>query len=207
MPTALRPATRQAIARGRAHLLERQSPDGAWRAVNQGGVPYTALVLVVERFLGRLSDADAARGCRFLVAQQRRDGGWAASVGIDDSDVDASVMACAALTAAGTGAGEPPGVAALDSGKRYLRDQNAAARARMESRLVAAMAGLWSAADRAPTLAHRLVPGFDWAASRVVVGHALIGFTLFPLAARAIAARLPLEPRSWFERLELAAAD
>lgn len=207
VPPALRPATREAIARGRAHLLERQSPDGAWRAVNQGGVPYTAFVLVVERFLGRLSGADAARGSRFLVAQQRPDGGWAASLGIDDSDVDASIMACAALVAAGAGAAEPLGSAALDSGKRYLRDHNAAARARMESRLVAAMAGLWSAADRSPTLAHRLLPGFDWAASRVVVGHALIGFTLFPLAARAIAARGPLEPRSLFERLELAAAD
>lgn len=100
-----RPAASDALARATEALWRRQRPgpegDGSFDGANHGGPMYTGLALVVEGWLGVLGDADAGEATRWLLAQQRADGGFSGTPLRGPATVDATWATLAGLRAAG----------------------------------------------------------------------------------------------------------
>lgn len=96
------------LARATEALWQRQrtgpsagTADGAFLDANHGGPMYTGLTLVVEAWLGVLTEADARDATRWLLAQQRLDGGFSGTPTDGPATVDATWAAVAGLRAAG----------------------------------------------------------------------------------------------------------
>ncbi|MHB8898230.1 MAG: prenyltransferase/squalene oxidase repeat-containing protein [Thermoguttaceae bacterium] len=98
----------RAIRHGLAFLRRRQRDDGSWaplwfgnqhRPDEENPVYGTARVLLAYRDLGRLDAEPATKGCRFLLKEQREDGGWGAAPSGKVSSVEETAVALEALVA------------------------------------------------------------------------------------------------------------
>lgn len=169
------------IERARAYLLDRQRSDGSWYGVCHGGVHATATTLLICRYLGALSEADAAAGCRWLRCQQRTDGSFPASCFVRGGNPEATALAAAALSTLGGDRDQ-----AVSRAMRYV-DQHGGLRAL--SPLVRAVLALSGRGGRhgqlpVPLLVNRLIPGVDrllaqrLSAPAMMQLHALIGLVL-----------------------------
>ncbi len=95
---------RQAVARTRTWLLDRQHPDGYWVAELEGDTILESETILLLAFLGR-EDSELARRCaRYLLEKQLPGGGWAMYPG-GGVEISGSVKAYFALKLTGHDAG------------------------------------------------------------------------------------------------------
>jgi squalene-hopene/tetraprenyl-beta-curcumene cyclase len=89
-----------AVARTRDHLLRRQKPDGHWVGELQGDTILETEYILLLTFLGREDDERVKKAARYVLKQQRPDGGWSIYPG-GPVELSASVKAYFALKLAG----------------------------------------------------------------------------------------------------------
>jgi squalene-hopene/tetraprenyl-beta-curcumene cyclase len=107
----------KAIQRGFKFLNKRQQTDGSWmplwfgnqyREDEQNPIYGTARVLLAYRDLDHLDTQAAKRGLRYLMMEQRSDGGWGAAPCGKVSSVEETAVALEALLAFPTGESTQP---------------------------------------------------------------------------------------------------
>ncbi len=137
----------RAVLQLRQLLLERQHADGSWCELLSGGGLLEAELLILLAFLKRENDSRIPRLIRALLDRQVADGGWAGS-SEGPADVDATALACLALTLTGTAAESE----ALNRGRLRLAGWGTAGRCSSPTRLLLALFGLVAHADDWRTL-------------------------------------------------------
>src|ERR671936_735131 len=70
------PALARAVESARANLLARQRPDGHWVGELQGDTILESEYVLLLTFLGREHQERARKAARYLLGQQRPEGGW-----------------------------------------------------------------------------------------------------------------------------------
>jgi squalene-hopene/tetraprenyl-beta-curcumene cyclase len=96
-------AVRDAIARARDVLWRTQRPDGSWESPCDMGAMATAQVLVALRYVGVLTEADAAEGAHWLRDRQEADGSYRSYPTAPVGDLGATASAWAALAVCAPG--------------------------------------------------------------------------------------------------------
>jgi squalene-hopene/tetraprenyl-beta-curcumene cyclase len=139
---AARDAAEAAAARARDHLLSLQSPAGWWKGELETNVTMEAEDLLLRRFLGILTDDQAAATARWIRSKQGGDGAWASFYG-GPADLSTTVEAYVALKLAG----DDPDAPHLRSALAYIRANGGLARARVFTRIWMALFGVWPWAD------------------------------------------------------------
>ncbi|MBM4072995.1 MAG: squalene--hopene cyclase [Planctomycetes bacterium] len=95
-PTALEAA----VARARGCLLDMQNPDGHWVGELQGDTILESEYVLLMAFLGRDGEERVKKAARYILTQERPDGGWSNYPG-GPVDLSVSVKAYFALKIAG----------------------------------------------------------------------------------------------------------
>ena len=135
------------IGRGLAYLAKQQRSDGRWlplwfgnqyEAEEENPVYGTARVLLAYRDLGLMDLEPARRGLNWLVAHQRKDGGWGG--GPEGSSVEETAVAVEALWAGGLTADSQP---VLEAGLRWLVEAVETGRYREPAPIGLYFAKLW----------------------------------------------------------------
>jgi squalene-hopene/tetraprenyl-beta-curcumene cyclase len=111
-----------AVDRARACLLARQVPDGHWVGELQGDTILESEWILLMAFLGREQDERILKAARYILHQQRAEGGWAIYPG-GPADLSASVKAYFALKLAG----HDPEAPALRRAREIIRGLGGAA--------------------------------------------------------------------------------
>lgn len=96
----------EGIARASACLLAQQKPDGHWVGELQGDTILESEYILLLGFLEREDDARAQKAARYVLEQQKEDGGWSNYPG-GPADVSVSVKAYFALKLTGHSADAP----------------------------------------------------------------------------------------------------
>lgn len=91
----------QAIENARKYLRGQQLPNGAWPGGTIAGPDATAEAVICQRFLGILSDGDAAKALKYLLTEQFPDGSFPSFKGAEQGSIDETSMSYAALLSAG----------------------------------------------------------------------------------------------------------
>jgi squalene-hopene/tetraprenyl-beta-curcumene cyclase len=94
------------LGRARGCLLAQQHFDGHWCAELQGDTILESEYILLLAFLGREHDERVYKAARYLLTQERPDGGWACYPG-GPVDLNVSVKAYFALKLAGHAPAEP----------------------------------------------------------------------------------------------------
>lgn len=141
----------QAIVAAQQGLLARQREDGSWQSDAPGDVTLSSHMILLWACLGRLPSEDSACVAAQIAASQLDDGGWATSAS-RSLDLDASVLAYAALKLAGYDASTEP----LQRARRAIRQAGGVDRTGALVRTVLALLGQIDY-DAAPALSPQLV--------------------------------------------------
>jgi squalene-hopene/tetraprenyl-beta-curcumene cyclase len=107
-------ALETALERTSNWLLARQKDEGYWVGELEGDTILESEYVLLMAFLGRESDRVCARCARYILDQQKSDGGWAIYPG-GPTEISASVKAYFALKLVGTSPDEPVMVRALEA--------------------------------------------------------------------------------------------
>ena len=99
-------ALETALERTSNWLLARQSDEGYWVGELEGDTILESEYVLLMAFLGHESDLVCSRCARYIIDQQKSDGGWAIYPG-GPTEVSASVKAYFALKLVGTSPDEP----------------------------------------------------------------------------------------------------
>ena len=70
----------EAIARAQARLLSLQAPDGHWVGELQGDTILESEYVMLMAFLGREHHDKIRKAGRYILTQERPDGGWSRSI-------------------------------------------------------------------------------------------------------------------------------
>jgi len=209
------PAVALACQRAVDALLARQAPEGWWKGELETNVTMDAEDLLLRQFLGIRTDRQTEATARWVRANQRPDGTWAAYHG-GPGELSVTAEAYVALRLAG----DPPDAAHMRAAAEFVRDLGGLERARVFTRIWLALFGQWRW-DDLPVLPPELVllpPWFplniydfgSWARATVVpltvVGHHRpvrdLGCTLDELrTGRPVPASRDL--RTWAGRFQL----
>ncbi|MBI4616827.1 MAG: hypothetical protein HY720_24655 [Planctomycetes bacterium] len=183
--TRLRAGLSEAIPRAQERVLARQGPTGAWAGENDQGPMCTAVVLVLERFLGILDPADATASVRWLRSRQFSDGSFADNAFSPEGEFNATCYVVAGLRAAGVPDSDP----AAGRAWAFLQRHGGLERARMDTRLYLAMVGLVDARTIPvpPWFLHlKLVPGLERLSVRFVASWVPLWLNILPALARGL---------------------
>ena len=99
-PASTDPLLDAAISRARHRLLSLQHADGHWCGELQGDTILESEYILLMAFLGREGDPKVAKAARYLLRQERPDGGWSNHPG-GPVDLNVSTKAYFALKIAG----------------------------------------------------------------------------------------------------------
>ncbi len=91
----------RAMVRTRSWLLDQQHPDGHWCAELQGDTILESEYILLLAYLGQHHSETAVKAGRYLLSQQRAEGGWTTYPG-GPLDISVSVKAYFALKLTGT---------------------------------------------------------------------------------------------------------
>ena len=109
-PVGLEPrpdlAVSAALERARDALLEKQRPDGHWIGELQGDTILESEYIFLMAFLGREDEERLRKAAKYILAQQRPEGGWSNYPG-GPLELSVSVKAYFALKLTGHDAEEP----------------------------------------------------------------------------------------------------
>jgi squalene-hopene/tetraprenyl-beta-curcumene cyclase len=94
------------LERARTCLLSLQKSDGHWCGELQGDTILESEYVLLMAFLGREHDEKVGKAARYILSQQRREGGWSNHPG-GPADINVSAKAYFALKIAGYRADEP----------------------------------------------------------------------------------------------------
>jgi squalene-hopene/tetraprenyl-beta-curcumene cyclase len=125
-----------ALARTRDHLLARQKPDGHWVGELQGDTILETEYILLLTFLGREDDERVRKAARYILQQQRADGGWSIYPG-GPIEISASVKAYFALKLAG----HNPGADYMRRAREVIRSLGGAARCNSFTKFYLALLG------------------------------------------------------------------
>lgn len=89
-----------AIERARRHLLGLQKPDGHWCGELQGDTILESEYVLLMAFLGRIGEPRQQKAVRYILSQERPEGGWSNYVG-GPLELSVSVKAYFALKLCG----------------------------------------------------------------------------------------------------------
>src|SRR5262249_13603245 len=89
-----------AISRAQGYLLAQQDPEGYWWAELEANVTLTAEYIMLHRILGTDRDHRTRAAARYLLGQQRENGGWELFFG-DGGELSTTIEAYWALKLAG----------------------------------------------------------------------------------------------------------
>jgi squalene-hopene/tetraprenyl-beta-curcumene cyclase len=128
-----------AARRARDHLLSLQAPQGWWKGELETNVTMEAEDLMLRRFLGILTPAQAEETGRWVRARQQPDGTWATFHG-GPSELSTTVEAYVALRIAG----DDPSLPHMQAAAAYIRACGGLAATRVFTRLWLALFGQWS---------------------------------------------------------------
>jgi squalene-hopene/tetraprenyl-beta-curcumene cyclase len=196
-------------------LLARQDPAGWWKGELETNVTMDAEDLLLRQFLGIRTDEQTAASARWIRANQRTDGTWAAYYG-GPGELSVTAEAYVALRLAG----DPPDAEHMRAAAEFVCDHGGIEQTRVFTRIWLALFGQWRWEDL-PVLPPELTllpPWFplniydfaSWARATVVpltiVGHhrpvRSLGFDLDELRT----GRTPpvgRDLRSWSGRFQL----
>jgi squalene-hopene/tetraprenyl-beta-curcumene cyclase len=147
---------REALDRGVAHLLERQSADGWWKGELETNVTIDAEDLLLREFLGIRTAAQTEPTARWIRSRQREDGSWANFHG-GPPDVSTTVEAYAALRLAG----DDPAAPHMAAARACILGLGGLERARVFTKIWLALFGLWSW-EHVPELPPELILAPPW---------------------------------------------
>jgi squalene-hopene/tetraprenyl-beta-curcumene cyclase len=148
---------REALARGVAHLLARQHPDGYWKGALDTNVTMDAEDLLLREFLGIRRAEETRLAAAWIRSQQRPDGSFATFPG-GPADLSTTLEAYLALRLAGDPADAPH----LARAAACVRELGGVERTRVFTRIWLALFGLWpwEALPALPPEAILLPPSF-----------------------------------------------
>ena len=136
---AQRDLAREALARGRDHLLSLQHPTGYWQGELETNVSIEAEDILLRQFLG-ITDADTLRKtANWIRSKQRGDGTWANFFG-GPGDLSTTVEAYVALKLAGDDTEAPH----MRIAREWIRAEGGLNATRVFTRIWLAMSGRWS---------------------------------------------------------------
>ena len=130
---------RATLDRARAHLVDRQDPQGWWKGELRTNVTMDAEDLLLRRFLGILQPDELAEAARWIRSQQRADGTWANFEG-GPADLSTTVEAYTALRLAGDG----PDTDHLRAAREHILANGGLEATRVFTRIWLALFGEWS---------------------------------------------------------------
>jgi squalene-hopene/tetraprenyl-beta-curcumene cyclase len=130
---------REALVRGRDHLLSLQDPAGFWQGELETNVSIEAEDILLRQFLG-ITDADTLRKtANWIRSKQREDGTWANFYG-GPGELSTTVEAYVALKLAGDDIEAPHMITA----RNWIRAEGGLNATRVFTRIWLAMSGRWS---------------------------------------------------------------
>ncbi|MGO9657887.1 MAG: squalene--hopene cyclase [Acidimicrobiales bacterium] len=137
-PEVVEKGVAEAIALARAHLKDRQEPDGWWKGELETNVTMDAEDVLLRHFLGILDDNVVAGAAERIRSQQRPDGAWATFYG-GPGELSATIEAYVALRLAG----DSPDEAHMARAAEWARQHGGVESARMFTHVWLAMVGRW----------------------------------------------------------------
>jgi squalene-hopene/tetraprenyl-beta-curcumene cyclase len=103
---AISSALETTLSRARLRLLALQNPDGHWCGELQGDTILESEYIMLMAFLGREHEAKVAKAARYILTQERPEGGWSNHPG-GPADINVSAKAYFGLKIAGYRETEP----------------------------------------------------------------------------------------------------
>ncbi len=139
----------EAIHRARGYLLAQQNLDGYWWAELEANVTLTAEYVMLHRILiasdprnrrsnGRDRERQIQQMARYILRQQRADGGWELFYG-DGGEISVTIEAYFALKLAGHQEDEPP----MRQARNFILERGGLTRARVFTKLHLALFGAY----------------------------------------------------------------
>lgn len=139
-------------------LISMQLADGSWPGENFAGPAYSAMLVVVEAYLGHLSDRDRDEAYRWFEATQLPSGSFPDFPGDELGSMRTASFIFAALTIMKVDAGDE----VLQKCRAYIDSQGGIEKCDYEVQLYLVMAGLLPAQQLGKlTLFFKLIPGFQ----------------------------------------------
>lgn len=142
---------RDAVERGRTHLLSLQHPDGWWKGELETNVTMDAEDILLRQFLGVQDERVTEESARWIRSQQRGDGTWA-NFADGPADLSTTVEAYTVLKLAG----DDPAAGHMQLAREYVLAEGGIEATRVFTRVWLALFGEWSW-DHLPVLPPEMV--------------------------------------------------
>jgi squalene-hopene/tetraprenyl-beta-curcumene cyclase len=143
------------LQRALTHLKSIQRADGSWNGDNFAGPVYTALMLILESYLGILSDLDKAEGAKWILSQQYDDGSYPEFLNAPQGALEPTATCYCALLLCGYSVELPE----MQKAKAFVDEQGGYAKCNLLYLIYICMAGEYPASKLpSMTLLWKLVP-------------------------------------------------
>ena len=126
----------QALARAHDALLALQAPDGHWVGELEADTSVTSEWIMLQHFLGRFDRTRGAKATRYIVTQQRHDGGFSLYPG-GPSDLSTTLKAYFALKLSGA----DPQADFMRAARELIREAGGPTKANVFTKIALALFG------------------------------------------------------------------